>query len=137
MLFRSALEVIKANPDFFELEILTAYNNADLLIEQSLQFNPNAVVIVNKKYYRKVSEALASTEIKVYAGADAVDQIVETDEIDIVLAAIVGYAGLRSTIAAIKANKQIALANKETLVVAGDLVMKLAQIGRASCRERV
>ncbi len=122
-----ALEVVKANPNMFEIEVLTANNNADLLIEQSLAFNPNAVVIVNEDLYVKVSEALASTEIKVFAGADAVDQIVETDEIDIVLAAIVGYAGLRSTIAAIKANKQIALANKETLVVAGDYVTKLAR----------
>jgi len=122
-----ALEVIKANPNMFEVEVLTANNNADLLIEQSLEFNPNAVVIVNENLYVKVSEALESTEIKVFAGAGAVDQIVESDEIDIVLAAIVGYAGLRSTIAAIKANKQIALANKETLVVAGDLVTKLAE----------
>lgn len=122
-----ALEVIKANPNIFEVELLTANNNADLLIEQSLEFNPNAVVIVNENLYGKVSEALDSTDIKVFAGAEAVDQVVESDEIDIVLAAIVGYAGLRSTIAAIKAKKQIALANKETLVVAGDLVTKLAE----------
>lgn len=122
-----ALEVIKSNPEFFEVEVLTACDNADLLIEQSLEFNPNAVVIVNKTLYKKVSDALASTDVKVYAGSDALDQIVEVEEIDVVLAAMVGYAGLKSTIAAIKANKQIALANKETLVVAGELITALAK----------
>jgi len=122
-----ALEVIKANPDFFCAEVLVANSNAELLIKQSLEFNPNAVVIADETKYKEVKSALSSTDIKVYAGAKAIEQIVEMETIDMVLASIVGYAGLASTINAIKHKKQIALANKETLVVAGDLVTKLAQ----------
>jgi len=121
-----ALEVIKENPDFFEAEVLVANSNADLLINQALEFNPNAVVIANETQYQKVKTALASTDIKVYSGNKAVEQIVEMETIDMVLASIVGYAGLASTINAIKHKKTIALANKETLVVAGELVTKLA-----------
>jgi len=122
-----ALEVIGAHPDHFSVEILTANNNADLLIAQAKKFNPNAVVISNEAHYLKVKEALASTDIKVYAGENALASIVQMDSIDIVLAALVGYSGLRPTIKALEAGKAIALANKETLVVAGDLVTSLAR----------
>ena len=122
-----ALEVVDANVDQFEIEVLTANNNSELLIEQSLKHIPNAVVIGNESKYKQVFEALDPKEIKVYAGMDAIDQIVEMEDIDLVLAAMVGYAGLRSTLSAIEAGKTIALANKETLVVAGDLVTKLAR----------
>ncbi|MBX3165362.1 MAG: 1-deoxy-D-xylulose-5-phosphate reductoisomerase [Bacteroidetes bacterium] len=121
-----ALEVIKENPDLFETEVLVANSNADLLIKQALEFNPNAVVIADEKKYVQVKEALQPHDIKVFAGAKAVEQIVEMETIDLVLASVVGYAGLASTINAIKHKKQIALANKETLVVAGELVTKLA-----------
>jgi 1-deoxy-D-xylulose-5-phosphate reductoisomerase len=121
-----ALEVVRENPGHFEVEVLVAHSNADLLIEQALEFNPNAVVIANEANYQKVKDALVPKDIKVYAGAKAVEQIVEMETIDLVLASIVGYAGLASTINAIKHKKQIALANKETLVVAGELVTKLA-----------
>ena len=122
-----ALEVVDANVDQFEIEVLTANNNSELLIEQALKHIPNAVVIGNESKYKQVFEALDPKEIKVYAGMDAIDQIVEMEDIDLVLAAMVGYAGLRSTLSAIEAGKTIALANKETLVVAGDLVTKLAR----------
>ena len=121
-----ALEVIKENPDLFEVEVLVAHSNAKLLIEQALAFNPNAVVIADEKKYLQVKEALIPHDIKVFAGEKAVEQIVEMETIDLVLASIVGYAGLASTIHAIKNKKQIALANKETMVVAGELVTKLA-----------
>jgi 1-deoxy-D-xylulose-5-phosphate reductoisomerase len=121
-----ALEVIKENPAIFEAEVLVAHSNADLLIKQALEFNPNAVVIADEKKYQLVKEALQPHDIKVFAGAKAVEQIVEMDTVDMVLASIVGYAGLASTINAIKHKKQIALANKETLVVAGELVTRLA-----------
>ena len=122
-----ALDVINANPDDFVVEVLTANNNADLLIQQALKFVPNAVVIGDETKYDQVLEALDPRDIKVYAGIDAIDQIVQMDDIDLVLAAMVGYAGLKSTLAAIEAGKTIALANKETLVVAGELVTRLAQ----------
>lgn len=122
-----ALEVIKANPDSFELEVLTANNNADLLIQQALEFNPNAVVITNDNLYGKVQDALQHTDIKVYAGANALCSVVEMGTVDMVLTAMVGYAGLQPTIRAIKAGKHIALANKETLVVAGQLITDLAK----------
>ena len=122
-----ALEVIKSHPDRFEVEVLTAQNNADLLIAQALEFNPNCVVIVNEALYSKVKEALAHTDIKVYTGEKALSQVVEMDSIDVVLTALVGYSGLLPTINAINASKQIALANKETLVVAGELVTALAK----------
>ncbi len=122
-----ALDVIRANPDHFCAEVLVANGNADLLIKQALEFKPNAVVIGDESKYTYVKDILQKEDIKVYAGYKAIEQIVESDSIDIVLAAIVGYAGLASTINAIKHKKNIALANKETLVVAGDLVTRLAQ----------
>lgn len=122
-----ALEVIKAHPESFVVEVLTANGNADLLIQQAVEFKPNCVVIADESKYDKVKTALAKHDIKIYAGNKAVEQVVQMDSIDIVLAAIVGYAGLASTISAIKAKKHIALANKETLVVAGELVTALAK----------
>jgi len=121
-----ALEVVKENPNEFEVEVLVANGNADLLIKQAIEFKPNAVVIGDESKYQQVKEALFSHDVKVFAGAKSIEQIVEMETIDMVLAAIVGYAGLASTINAIKHRKQIALANKETLVVAGDIVTKLA-----------
>lgn len=122
-----ALDVIRANPHIFVAEVLTAQSNADLLIAQALEFNPNAVVIGDQSKYILVKEALASTDTKVFAGAAALEQVVEFESIDCVLTALVGFAGLKPTIAAINAGKPIALANKETLVVAGQLVTGLAQ----------
>lgn len=122
-----ALEVIEANPDLFELELLTANSNSKLLIEQGLKFKPNAVVISDESKYQEVADALWSSDVKVYAGIDAVSQCVEMDGIHTVLTAMVGYAGLKPTIAAIESGKQIALANKETLVVAGDLITRMAR----------
>ncbi len=122
-----ALEVIRKNSELFEAEVLVANTNADLLIKQALEFNPNAVVIGDENQYQYVKEALQPLDIKVYAGAKAIEQIVEMETIDVVLAAIVGYAGLASTINAINYKKTIALANKETLVVAGELVTELAR----------
>ena len=120
------LEVIEEHSDKFEVEVLTAHSNADLLIQQAIQFKPNAVVIVDETHYKKVSEALWQYDIKTYAGLEALAQVVEMETIDIVLTALVGYVGLLPTINAIKAKKTIALANKETLVVAGELITKLA-----------
>lgn len=122
-----ALEVIKSHPDRFVAEVLTANGNADLLIKQSIEFNPNTVVIADETKYQYVKTALEKHDIKVFAGYKAISQVVQMETIDVVLAAIVGYAGLESTIAAINAGKQIALANKETLVVAGELVTQLAK----------
>jgi 1-deoxy-D-xylulose-5-phosphate reductoisomerase len=124
---RQALEVIAANREIFEVEVLTAQNNADLLIKQSIEFKPNTVVICNDLFYDKVFAALDPHGIKVYAGANALASVVQMEQIDIVLTALVGYAGLQPTIKAIEAGKHIALANKETLVVAGELVTQLAQ----------
>lgn len=121
-----ALQVIEEHPDLYEVYALTANNNVELLIEQTRKFNPEAVVIANEAHYHQLKEALNDLPVKVYAGADALCQIVESSPIDIVLASMVGYAGLRPTINAIKAGKTIALANKETLVVAGELITKLA-----------
>lgn len=122
-----ALDVIRENPGHFEAEVLVANSNAELLIKQALEFYPNAVVIADETKYALVKEALQTQDIKVFAGLKAVEQIVEMETIDMVLASIVGYAGLASTINAIKHKKPIALANKETLVVAGELVTRLAQ----------
>lgn len=122
-----ALEVIEEHQNQFEVEVLTSNNNSDLLIEQALKFRPNSVVISNDTHYKKVEEALWKEDIKVFAGQDALAQIVEMDSIDIVLTALVGYSGLKPTINAINAKKTIALANKETLVVAGELITKLAR----------
>ena len=116
-----ALEVIEAHPDLFEVEILTAHTNDKLLIEQALKFQPNAVVIVDEGKYEKVKKALESTDIKVFAGENALDEVADFDTYDMMLAAIVGFAGLKPTLRAIENGKAIALANKETLVVAGDL----------------
>lgn len=122
-----ALDVVKSNPESFSVEVLTAHSNADLLIQQALEYKPNAVVIGDEKKYQLVKDTLWDAGVKVYAGAQALEQIVEMTEIDMVLTALVGAAGLRPTIKAIESGKQIALANKETLVVAGDLVTKLAK----------
>ena len=122
-----ALDVVRQHPEDFEVEVLTAFSNAELLIQQALEFKPNAVVIGEKKKYAEVVDALASLPIKVFAGEESVLQIVEMDSIDMVLVAYVGYAGLQPTIKAIEAGKQIALANKEVLVVAGELVTNLAK----------
>lgn len=122
-----ALEVIEAYPDFFDLQVLTAGKNADLLIEQAIKFKPNTVVITDESLYQKVKDALTDEDIHVYAGAEALCQVVESNEVHTVLTALVGYAGLKPTLRAIEAKKTIALANKETLVVAGELVTKLAK----------
>lgn len=122
-----ALDVIRQNPDIFAVEVLTGQSNADLLIRQCIEFLPNAAVIGNKEYYSKVKEALNPFPIKIFAGPDSLSQIVEMEEIDLVLNALVGYSGLKPTLNAIQAEKPVALANKETLVAAGDLVMALAE----------
>jgi 1-deoxy-D-xylulose-5-phosphate reductoisomerase len=122
-----ALEVIAAHPDVFEVEVLTAQSNADLLIAQSRKFKPNAVVIADDAHYEKVKAALLPLDIKVFAGENALASVVQMDSIDLVLTALVGYSGLKPTIKAIEAGKNIALANKETLVVAGELVTRLAR----------
>jgi 1-deoxy-D-xylulose-5-phosphate reductoisomerase len=121
-----ALEVIAANTDKFSVEILTAQNNDDLLIRQALHFQPNMVVIGDEKKYQHVKNALAKTDVKVFAGEKALEEVAGMDCYDIMLAAIVGFAGLRPTLKAIENGKAVALANKETLVVAGDLVMQKA-----------
>ena len=120
-----ALQVIEAHSDLYDVYALTANNNAALLIEQARKFQPEAVVIANETHYNKVREALADLPIKVFAGADALCQVVAMDPFDVVLASLVGYAGLRPTMDAIRAGKAIALANKETLVVAGELITRL------------
>ncbi len=121
-----SLEVISKFSDIFEVEVLTAHNNVQLLTEQAKIFRPNAVVIANKEKFGVLADALKSYPVKVYAGHEAVEQIVTMDTIDIVLAAMVGYSGLMPTISAINAGKTIALANKETLVVAGEIIARMA-----------
>lgn len=121
-----ALEVIAAHSDKFQVEVLTAQNNYQLLINQAKEFKPNAVVIVNEDYYELVFDALNPLDIKVYAGANSLNAVVQMDDVDLVLTALVGYAGLTPTIKAIESGKSIALANKETLVVAGELITNLA-----------
>lgn len=121
-----ALEVIASNPDKFSAEILTAQNSDDLLIQQALKFNPNVVVIGDEKKYQKVKDALAATDVKVFAGEKALEEVAAMDCYDLMLAAIVGFAGLKPTLKAIENKKTIGLANKETLVVAGDIVMQKA-----------
>ncbi len=120
-----ALEVVVRHPEKFELEVLTAQKNSELLISQALRFKPNAVVIGQKELYSEVARALQPHNIKVFAGEESISQVVEMETIDIVLVALVGFAGLSPTIQAIKAKKQIALANKESLVVAGEIVTRL------------
>jgi 1-deoxy-D-xylulose-5-phosphate reductoisomerase len=121
------LEVIAANLHLFKVEVLTAHSNAELLASQAIQFDVNAVVITDETKYAWLKEKLAHTDIKVFAGEQALSEVVTFEKIQLVLTALVGYAGLKPTIAAIKAKKNIALANKETLVVAGDLITKLAE----------
>jgi len=122
-----ALEVVRANPDRFVIQVLTAAANAELLIQQALEFRPRAVVIADERKYAEVKKALAGTSTAVLAGNAALEEVVQGDGIDLVLTALVGSAGLRPTVAAIRAGKDIALANKETLVVAGQLVMALVE----------
>jgi len=121
-----ALEVIRANPDMFEVEILTAQTNDELLITQALEFRPNAVVIGDEAKYKKLKETLSSTDIQVFAGEAALEEVAEFDTYDMMLAGIVGFAGLKPTLKAVEKGKAIGLANKETLVVAGDIVMQKA-----------
>ncbi len=121
-----ALQVIEANGELFEVEILTAQNNDALLIEQALKFRPNAVVIGDENKYQAVKDALSSTDIKVFAGENALEEAADFDTYDMMLAAIVGFAGLKPTLKAVENGKPVALANKETLVVAGDIVMQKA-----------
>jgi 1-deoxy-D-xylulose-5-phosphate reductoisomerase len=121
-----ALEVVKTHPDVFQVEVLSAHSNTTLLISQAREFHPNAVVITDRSKYPVVKEALASLPIKVFAGEEALTEVVKWESVDVVLGAILGFAGLSSTLAAVDAGKTIALANKETLVVAGELVMQRA-----------
>lgn len=125
------LEVIASNPDKFSVEVLTAHTNDELLVQQALQFEPNMVVIVDEKKYQKVKDALSKTHVKVFTGEDALDEVAAMDCYDVMLAAIVGFAGLKPTLKAIENGKTIALANKETLVVAGDIVMRKAAENKA------
>lgn len=118
------LDVVRAQPDLFEISVLTANNNVDLLAKQAREFTPNAVVIANDAHYETLKNELSDLPIKVYAGHDSIASIVEMDEIDMVLTGMVGFSGLKPTINAIRSNKHIGLANKETLVVAGDLIAK-------------
>ena len=122
-----ALEVVDQNPDRFEIEVLTANNNAELLIAQAAEYKPNVVVIGNDSLYDQVFSALDHLDIKVYSGESALASVVQMESIDLVLTALVGYSGLKPTLAAIEAGKPIALANKETLVVGGELVTARAQ----------
>lgn len=126
-----ALQVVAEHPDLYEVYALTANNSVEQLIQQARQFMPEAVVIANENKYEELKQALSGLPIKVYAGVEALCQVVESGPIDIVLSAMVGYAGLKPTINAIKARKQIALANKETLVVAGELINSLANAYKA------
>ena len=126
-----ALEVIRANPDLFEVEILTAQTNVELLVKQALEFNPNAVVIGDDSKYNLVKNALNATDIKVFAGIAALEEVADFDSYDMMLAGIVGFAGLKPTLKAVEKGKAIGLANKETLVVAGDIVMQKAVEKRA------
>ena len=121
------LDVVAANPDLFAVYAITANNNVDLLIKQARTFHPEAVVVANEAHYNTLREALTDLPIKVFAGSDAVAQVAALPSVDTVVTAMVGYAGLKPTIEAVKAGKRIALANKETLVVAGELVTRLVQ----------
>ena len=121
------LEVVRKHPDAFEIEVLTAQSSVKRLIEQAIEFKPNVVVIGDEKYYREISEQLEPLQIKVYAGSEAICQVTEMDTIDLVVVALVGFAGLKPTLKAIEAGKPIAIANKETFVVAGEIVTNLAR----------
>jgi 1-deoxy-D-xylulose-5-phosphate reductoisomerase len=127
-----ALHIINNNPSSFKAEVLTAQKNADLLIEQALRFKPGHVVIADNKHYEKVKQALTGLPLKVHTGEESLSEVVTLGSVDVVLTAIVGFAGLLPTIAAIRAGKNIALANKETLVVAGELVTSLARENNVS-----
>lgn len=127
-----ALEVIGKHPDLFEVYALTANDNVDLLINQARKFMPEVVVIANERKYPELAEALEDLPVKVWAGADAISQVVQSEPVEMVLTAMVGYSGLKPTISAIKAGKAIALANKETLVVAGELITSLALENRVA-----
>lgn len=122
-----ALDVVRQQPDLFAVEVLTAYNNSSLLIEQAIEFRPNLVVIGAEPLYQKVASALESFDIKVYSGEESLVQVLEMESIDMVLMALVGFAGLKPTLKAIECGKPVAIANKETFVVAGELVTRLAQ----------
>jgi 1-deoxy-D-xylulose-5-phosphate reductoisomerase len=124
---KQALDVIRRNPERFSVEVLTAHSNHSLLVEQAIEFIPNAVVIGNEACYRGVADALSGYPVKVFTGEASVSQVTEMDTVDLVLNGLVGYSGLKPTLSAIDAGKDIALANKESLVVAGDLVMKKAR----------
>lgn len=125
-----ALDVVRKNSDLFEIEVLTAHSNSELLKKQAIEFRPNAVVISNEEKYEALAKDLWNEGIKTYTGDEALSQVVQMDDVDLVLTALVGYAGLKPTMAAIEAKKPIALANKETLVVAGELITKLANKNR-------
>ena len=122
-----ALDVISMFPERFSVEVLVAGNNFEILASQARKFNPDVVVIGNTDHYQQLKDSLRDTSIRIYAGSDAIEQVVTSSSVDIVLASIVGYSGLRSTVSAIKAGKKIALANKETLVVAGEIIGKLTR----------
>jgi len=124
---RQTLEVVEKNPGRFVVEVLTAYNNARLLIRQAKKFLPDVVVIGNEENYQLVKEALKDVPVKVFAGSDAIGQVAGMDSVDMVLTAMVGYSGLIPTLKAVEAGKSVAIANKETLVVAGELVTQLAR----------
>ncbi|MDR0418616.1 MAG: 1-deoxy-D-xylulose-5-phosphate reductoisomerase, partial [Prevotellaceae bacterium] len=126
-----ALDVISQHPDKYEVEILTANNNLPLLISQAREFQPNAVAIANKQHYAELKEALANEPIKIFAGAKALEELVTMPSVDLVISALVGFAGVAPTISAVKAKKTVALANKETLVVAGDIISKLTSENQA------
>jgi len=121
------LDIVAENPDLFEVNSLAAGSNWELLAEQAVRFDADSVVIADESKYELLKSALEAYPIKVYTGEQTMEQIVCSSEVDVVVNALVGYAGLRPTVAAIKAGKKIALANKETLVVGGDLVMRLAE----------
>jgi 1-deoxy-D-xylulose-5-phosphate reductoisomerase len=123
---KQVLEVVSAHKDLFEAEVLTAYSNSDLLIQQAIEYQPNAVVIADESQYEKVKNALSSHSVKVFAGEESLVQITEMSTVDMVVVALVGFSGLKPTCHAIKQKKPIALANKETLVAAGEIVMKTA-----------
>ncbi|MDO5760968.1 MAG: 1-deoxy-D-xylulose-5-phosphate reductoisomerase, partial [Bacteroidota bacterium] len=124
---RQTLDIVRQNKDKFVVEVLTGGNNANLLIEQAIEFQPNAVVIANENKYTEVKQALQNTDTKVFAGEQSIRDVVKFDDIDLVLTALVGFAGLAPTISAIEEGKIIALANKETMVVAGELITSLAE----------
>ena len=122
-----AVDIIATYPDYFDVQVLTGYRNVDLLIQQAMKLQPNTVVVVDEADYKKVSEALWTADIHVYAGKEALNQVLESGEVELVLNAISGFAGIAPTIAAINAQKQVALANTESILVAGELVTKLAR----------